>query len=486
MKSYKIHRALISSRRASRTFAALLAVTLTAALGAGTAVAATSSRPATRASVVTAADWPAYLNGPLHRSYNPTEEAITPKDVSSLVRKWHVAQGQNFLASPTAVDGAVFIGSDTGWFYKLNIKSGAVEHKVFLGYRPQNLCGAYGIVATATVATNPRNHKLTVYIGSANGYLYAFNAANLSLDWKSAIAIPSPTVTNYYEWSSPTVANGKIYIGVSSNCDSPLIRGGVIAYRQATGKKIAEYYTVPRGVVGGSVWSSVAIAPNGDVYASTGNGPISNERLDSSESVVRLAPNTLKLLARFKVPASQTVVDGDFGGSPIIFGRYVGACNKNGIFYALNLRSLRVAWEQRIGASGSSAVTAECDAAPAYNGNDLYFAATAVTIKGKTYRGSVQERVATTGKLIWIRGLPNGVTGSPTLDGSRVIAVGTYDNGPVSNETYLVSASTGKILRTLVSGLDFAQSVFADNWLFTANSNGVYAWGLGGRRTARH
>jgi hypothetical protein len=43
--------------------------------------------------------------------------------------------------------------------------------------------------------------------------------------------------------------------------------------------------------------------------------------------------------------------------------------------------------------------------------------------------------------------------------------------------TYLVDAATGKILRTLVHGLDFAQGVFADNWLFTANADGVYAWG---------
>jgi len=43
---------------------------------------------------------------------------------------------------------------------------------------------------------------------------------------------------------------------------------------------------------------------------------------------------------------------------------------------------------------------------------------------------------------------------------------------------YLVSARTGRILRTLMTGSkDFAQATFAGGWLFTANANGVYAWG---------
>ena len=45
------------------------------------------------------------------------------------------------------------------------------------------------------------------------------------------------------------------------------------------------------------------------------------------------------------------------------------------------------------------------------------------------------------------------------------------------NAVYLLNASTGKILATVITGsTDFAQSVFAGGWLFTANGNGVYAW----------
>ncbi|HXW46333.1 MAG TPA: PQQ-binding-like beta-propeller repeat protein [Streptosporangiaceae bacterium] len=386
--------------------------------------------------------------------------------------KWHDTPGVSYQASPTVADGSVFIGSDAGWFYQLNPTTGAIVHKRFLGQLPTGTCyGPEGVTATATVAANPQTHRLTVYVGGPKGYLYAFSASNLKLEWKAVIGIPSGT--NYYDWSSPTVANGKVYIGVSSDCEQPAVRGAVIAYSQVTGKKIAAFYTEPKGVLGGGIWSSVAVGGNGDVYASVGGGPFTAPKTDYSDSIIKLAPGTLKLLASWQVPASGI----DFGGSPVLFGSYVGACNKDGVFYALKQKSMTLAWKRRIGAVyDPSEAEAECNGAPAYNGKDLFFAAGAVSIKGTSYRGSVQERIPSSGKLVWETGLPEGVTGSPTLDGAGVLTIGTYDNGPSANETYLVNADTGQMIDPLVSGLDFAQSVFADGWLFTANSDGVYAW----------
>jgi hypothetical protein len=65
------------------------------------------------------------------------------------------------------------------------------------------------------------------------------------------------------------------------------------------------------------------------------------------------------------------------------------------------------------------------------------------------------------------------------LDGRSVLAVGTYDDQPTPNATYLLDAANGHVLRNLVTGGDFAQNVFAENWIFVANQNGVTAWGSG-------
>ena len=86
--------------------------------------------------------WSGFLHDRTHSSYAASETAITPANASTLVQKWHFlgaagsGPGQpppGYYASPTVVDGAVFIGSNTGWFYKLNETTGAVMIKYLSG-----------------------------------------------------------------------------------------------------------------------------------------------------------------------------------------------------------------------------------------------------------------------------------------------------------------------------------------------------------------
>jgi outer membrane protein assembly factor BamB len=468
-----------SARSLAVGLAGVAAAVLAAWPAAGAAAASPRREPpqaAGRVRAVSHAGWAAYLNGPAHSSYGAAETVIRPGNAASLVRRWHFAPGRLYRSSPTVAGGAVFIGSESGYFYKLSAATGAVQHQVFLGYQRAKTCPGRGFIGTATVAADPVTHQGTVYIGAPDGYLYALGAASLAVRWKSAIAVPSRRSSDYFVWSSPTVAHGKIYIGVASNCDNPLVRGGLIGYSQATGRRLAEFRTIPGHSVGGSIWSSAAVGPDGDVYVSTGNGPPAAPRLGYSETITKLGPARLRPLGAFHVPQAQVTFDGDFGGSPVIFGRYVGACDKNGIFYALRRATMTLAWEQRIGAPSGAASYSQCSGTPVWNGRHLFFGGPAVTIGGTTYRGSVQERDPADGRLVWQTGLPNGVIGSPAMDGGGVIAVGTYDSSSTPNATYLVSAATGRIIRRLVRGTDFAQTVFAGGWLFTANSNGVSGW----------
>ncbi len=471
---------LLPGRHAAARFLAAFA-SIVAAAGAGQLAVAQASAAPARDGVISHAskpptDWPSYLNGPAHTSYSPGQKAITTANAPSLVSKWHFDAGIQYYGSPTVANGSVYIGSNTGWFYQLNERTGAVEHKRYIGYQATTTCSpALGVVSTAAYGTDPATRRPSVYIAGPDGYLFALRASNLALEWKATVALPSSTVNNYFNYASPTVAGGRIYIGISSNCNTPDIHGGELAFSQATGRKLAVLYTLPKGELGGSVWSSAAVAPGGDVYVSTANGTNSNELAGLSESILKLSPRTLKVLGKFQIPASQAVDDSDFGASPVIIGRqYVGACNKNGIFYLLNQSSMKVRWEDQVGVPWSGYL--ECIAAAAYNGHDLFLGTPSFTIGGVQYEGAVQERNASTGDLVWATGLPNGVIGSPSLDGAGVLAVGTFDSTATPNETYLLNAHTGAILNTLVEGYDFAQSTFANGWLFTANDNGMYAW----------
>lgn len=465
---------------------------------AGVLVAANSApRPALRPAAPRSAalNWPAYLGGPLHTSYSRVERVITPANVSRLVLDWHFVGdrptlgGQpepGFVASPTVYGNAVYIGSQTGWFYKLNALTGAVMAKRFIGFVPGRTCGpaGAGFADTATVAIDKTAGQPMVYVAGADEVMFALQASNLAVRWRSIIATPSKMVADYYQWASPTVAFGKIYLGISSHCDKPLVPGGLISFNQATGARIARFFSMPRPLVGGSVWSSAAVGSAGDVYISTGNPQLGQVEPAYSDAIVQLAPRTLRPLASFEVPKSQVGPDGDFGASPTLFGRFVGACDKNSIFYALTRYKLRLAWWKQIGAPASRQLGfGRCVSATVYDGKHLYIGGDKVHVRRKTYLGSLTEINPSNGYRAWVTGLPNGVIGTPSLDGAGVIAVGTYDFSATPNAIYLINAATGRILRTLATnGHDFAQSVFADGRLFTANDNGLYAWGLANRR----
>jgi outer membrane protein assembly factor BamB len=460
------------------------------AMALGIAVSAGSAMSgAIGAEAATAGGWPAYLDGPLHQSFSPGETTITPANAAALASRWRFLgirpskpgqPGRGFLASPTVVGGNVYIGANTGWFYKLNALTGHVVAKRFVGYQRATTCKpGHGFVGTATVERD-RTGALTVYVGGPDGYLYALRASNLTVKWRSVIAIPSATVNDYFQWSSPTVARGRVYIGVASNCDDPLVKGELISYNQASGKRRSVFRAMPGSETGAGIWSSAAIDDRGYVYVTTGNAGKGAVAPGHSDEIIKLSPYTLRPIRSFKVPSADLMPDGDFGASPTIFGQYVGACNKNGIFYALHRSTMRLAWSRRIGAPAPRHGVSNCSAAAIYDGSTLYIAGPRHVISGTTYPGSVQAVNPNTGSLLWQTGLTNGVIGSPSLDGGGVLAVGTYGFTTTPNEVFLLDASTGTIVRSLVrGGADFAQSVFAGGRLFTANRNGLVSWVAG-------
>ena len=100
-------------------------------------------------------------------------------------------------------------------------RRGAVDPDA--GLRDPKTCAARGISSTASIAIDPATSNPAVYVAGGDGYLYALDAGTGAVLWKSVIGIPSATKNDFYDWSSPAVANGLAYIGVSSQCDQPLV-----------------------------------------------------------------------------------------------------------------------------------------------------------------------------------------------------------------------------------------------------------------------
>jgi hypothetical protein len=141
------------------------------------------------------------------------------------------------------------------------------------------------------------------------------------------------------------------------------VQAGVLSFNQHTGKRVAYWDSEPAGAIGASVWSSVAVLPNGDVAATTGNGP-GYGNIANSESIVVLSGTTLKFLGAYQAPQSAAFGDSDFGGSPTIFtdpdgvaATMIGACNKDGVYCAVRAYDMAegTLWTHQMGArvSGS-------------------------------------------------------------------------------------------------------------------------------------
>lgn len=443
------------------------------------------------ANAQSAADWPEFMFSPGHTSYNSAATSISTSNIADLqpVWRWLVPASTNggstgLYATPVSVGGVLYVGADDGDFYAVNESTRKVIWSRFLGLVPGIECSkvSLGISSTAAVATDPSTGKLAVYVNAPDGHLYALDATTGDVLWKEVVGIPSSTKNDYYAWGSPLVANGNVYVGISSYCDNPLVPAGVLGFNAGSGSSLGEWHTLPNNETGGSVWSTPALLPGGSIIVTTGNGPGSGAA-PHSDSIVRLDGSNLSLLGSWEVPANQQVSDGDFGGSATVFTadlngtntEMVGACDKNGVYYALRADDLSAGpvWQKTINVPYSGA-GGLCVAGAIWDGTRLIEGAgDKTTINGTTYQGGVYALDPATGDVDWATGLPGEIVGSPTQDGSGVVAAQVWASSTNNYGVYLLSASTGAILHYIPLGQNrmFGQPVFTGNEMLVDGLN---------------
>jgi polyvinyl alcohol dehydrogenase (cytochrome) len=226
----------------------------------------------------TSPDWPMFGQNLANTGGTTAPgQSLSASVASQLKPKWVFTTGGDVSARAAVVNGAAYFPDWGGNIWAINANSG----KLIWGHQLSD----YGLAPGTISRTSPAVVNGVVYIGTQyvssgpTGWILAINAATGNLIWKTQpdTSNPFPVIT-----ASPSVANGVVYVGMTSNeefvaavpsypCCS--VRGSLVALDAATGARLWQTFTVPLGSTGGAVWGSnpVVDTARGTVFVGTGN-----------------------------------------------------------------------------------------------------------------------------------------------------------------------------------------------------------------------
>jgi len=239
-----------------------------------------------------------------HASANST--GFTRDNVSQLALKWVFAYPGALRArsQPLVHDGVVFVGSQSGDIYALNLETGCAHWTYSAGAE---------VRSSLSLGHVPGRPNPVLYMGDFSATAHAVDALDGSLIWRTAVGDHADaTITG-----SPKLHEGKLYVPISSSewatAADPgyaccTFQGGVVAVDAASGEVQWRNHVIdapavetgeqnpfgaPRkGPAGAPVWNSPTIdADRGVLYVGTGEG-YTSPAADTSDAVVAFSLET--------------------------------------------------------------------------------------------------------------------------------------------------------------------------------------------------
>ena len=280
--------------------------------------------------------WAGWSSDEGNGRFQPTAQAgLNASNIPKLKLKWAFAfrTATHADSQPTVAGGRVFVGSETGLVYSIDVTSG---------------CFYWAFPADATVRTAivigkapAAQQSPRLYFGDLRANVYAIDARSGELIWKQKIDDhPMGRITG-----SPVLADGRLYVPVSGlgeemagnnpNYECCTFRGSVVSMDASRGEIVWKSYSIPetpkpttknsRGIqryapAGASIWSPVTVdLARGAVYAGTGNA-FTTPAAPQTDAVVAFSLNDGRLLWVNQLTAADSVGKGpdvDIG-APII------------------------------------------------------------------------------------------------------------------------------------------------------------------------
>jgi outer membrane protein assembly factor BamB len=371
--------------------------------------------------------WGDFGFDPAHHRYNPNEYGLNTSNVANLKSKWTAPTASGLRGSPIYANGTVYMGTYDGSLKAYNANTGAMKWQF-------NSNTDFEVPSAPLV--DPANNL--VFFGTMGfedsgipSPFYALNAQTGQLKW--SVILP------WNNFGFPSLAFNTIYIGASHEGGNAMINAldeftGHIAWQHATN---------------GGDWGAVA-ADTSTHTVFTGVGNPANQ-------VLSLNASTGALNWSYSVPNSGG--DDDVGSGITVLNGLVYADSKNGSLYALHESDGTLAWSTPIGTANIGNVSSPT-----------------IGPDGTLYIGSLDGNLyainSTTGAILWKSPVGAGIDSSPA------IANGVVYFASFNKNVYAVNASTGVILWNFTMGkMSYASPVIVNDWLYCAANNGtIYAF----------
>jgi len=391
-------------------------------------------------------DWPKYCGNVAMTGVAAGERLISRTSAPSFTPAWSDTLPGAIASSPTIAGGRLYVGDWSGKEWAIDAASGAVLGSADLGTTsvPVGHCNPPDLGITSA----PMVLGGAIYLAGGDDAFYSLDASTLAVRWRTPLGDNSAG-GGYYGWCSAVVLDGKVYQGISSNCDNPYIAGGIDILDAATGNVTGSVnlsQTDEPSHFGAGVWSSPAVDLDArEVFVTTASAYHYDDGL--AYSIVRLSLDGLAIEDHWKITPEEFALtpDPDWGSSPTLFEdaggrRLVGAGQKNGYYYTFRRDDLGggPVWKTQLAYSGECP---QCGdgilSTAAFDGRRLYVGA------GKTpdysMLGSVRALDPATGAILWSAPMP-----------FTVIAPVSYANGVVfaagGNRCVALDAESGTVL----------------------------------------
>lgn len=452
------------------------------------------------------------------RFQDATAAGLSAESVKRLKLKWAFNLGNVGVAraQPVIIGGRLFTTAQNGAVYALDAATGCLH------WRFQ----ADGAIRSG-VTFGDANGTSAVFFGDLRGTMYALEADNGRLIWKSKpVKHPASAIT-----ATPRFYDGVIYQPVSSfeealaakpDYQCCTFRGSVAALDSGTGKTIWQGFTIVQepgpirknwtgvqqyGPSGAAVWSSPTIDPQGGaLYVATGDN-YSDPPTNTSDAVLAMDLKTGKLLWSQQFTGGDTYnnscstlrkancpatagPDADFGQPPILVAlgggkRELVVAQKSGMADALDPdQHGKLLWRTRAGEGGRFGGSQWGSAS---DGRNIYVAISGQTVHvpaGSVFRDTLRYLlgVSTHSFRFDLDPLVGGGLVALDLTSGKIVWKAPPPAPPVCSPTSTDCSPAQSAAVTVIPGVVFSGSVDGHLRAY-ATQNGEILWDVNTAQT---